>query len=482
MSTAAEDVKFCLKVMINKEKTKVLLAEADADLVDVLLSFLTLPLGTIVRILENHYGDEAPVLGSLTTLRKGLSVLDRAHFSAESIKQMLLNPVSSFEAEYRKLKLNIDDTQPPKYFMCEDGHRYSKIGMYHSGAGKCGCGKPLNKEISIKNAPETADNCDDDGGVFSLKTASFIITDDMRMVPNVAGSIMQTLKNLEITDTLGAELRNVTFGFNEVMDLLKGLFLAGTPLTDIIFKERQVNRFVKRKTESRIPLHNFEKEANSDSNPKGMILKFTVQKSTSKLLFAQAEEDFVCFIFSLLAIPLGGVASLLGGSSSVKNVDNLYWSVANIDGDKYLKIKDTKAMLLKPKVSHGYISKGHILPLEERAPSLYYCQDKNGSYLSHLDNGYRVSSYMSPGGDGKYVKGSRMYMVTDDLTVTPLCMSTTLSILNLLEIPLSDVKEVELHIGLEEALTMLKASLTSTNALTSLINLLSIKKCLKTEK
>ncbi|KAL6535896.1 hypothetical protein OROHE_012740 [Orobanche hederae] len=361
MSTAAEDVKFCLKVMINKEKTKVLLAEADGDLVDVLLSFLTLPLGTIVRILENHYGDEAPVLGSLTTLRKGLSVLDRAHFSAESSKQMLLNPAC--------------------------------------------------------------------GAVFSLKTASFIITDDMRMVPNVAGSIMLTLKNLEITDTLGAELRNVTFGFKE-----------------------------------------------------GMILKFTVQKSTSKLLFAQAEEDFVCFIFSLLAIPLGGVESLLGGSSSVKNVDNLYWSVANIDGDKYLKIKDTKAMLLKPKISHGYISKSHILPLKERAPSLYYCEDKNVPYLSHLDHGYPVSSYMSPCGEGKYVKGSRMYMVTDDLTVTPLCMSTTLSILNLLEIPLSDVKEVELHMGLEEALSMLKASLTSTNALTSLINLLSIKKRLKTEK
>ncbi|KAL6535891.1 hypothetical protein OROHE_012735 [Orobanche hederae] len=394
----------------------------------VLLSFLTLPLGTIVRILENHYGDEAPALGSLTTLRKGLSVLDRAHFSAESSKQMLLNPVSSFEAEYRKLKLNIDDTPPPKYFMCEDGHRYSsKISMYHSGAGKCGCGKLLNKEISIKNAPQTADTGDnDDVGVFSLKTASFIITDDMRMVPNVAGSIMQTLKNLEITDTLGAELRNVTFGFNEVMDLLKGLFLPGTPLTDIIFKERQVNRSVKRKTEYRIPLHNFEKEANSDSNPKGMILKFTVQKSTSKLLFAQAEEDFVCFIFSLLAIPLGGVESLLGGSSSVKNVDNLYWSVANIDGDKYLKIKDTKAMLLKPKVSHGYISKGHILPLEERAPSLIVKTKMDRICLT-------------------WIMGSRMYMVSHSIVYVDNPFYFELA-----GIPLSDVKEVELHMGFDE--------------------------------
>lgn len=45
----AEEVKFSLKVMINKEKTKVLFAESDSDFVDVLLSFLTLPLGSIVN-------------------------------------------------------------------------------------------------------------------------------------------------------------------------------------------------------------------------------------------------------------------------------------------------------------------------------------------------------------------------------------------------------------------------------------------------
>ncbi|KAK6157294.1 hypothetical protein DH2020_011542 [Rehmannia glutinosa] len=450
------EVKFSLKVMINKQKTKVLFAEADSDFVDVLLSFLTLPLGTIVRILEKHYGDEAPAIGSLTTLYKGLANLDSDHFLVESGKQMLLNPRNSFETECRKLKLNVDDTQPTKYFTCENWNcshlRISNIGMYY-GTIRCSCGKTLKNEI-IRESSQADDN--GDVGVFSIKTASFIICDDLRMVPNVAGSIMETLGNLEITDTLGAELRDVTFGFNEIMDLLKGSFLSGTPLSDIILDGRQ-SHSVKPKSEPGMLLHQIEKEATIDS--KKMILKVMVRKSTNKLLFAQAEEDFVDFLFSLLTIPLGGVECLLGSNTSLKNVDNLYTSLANINGDKYLKTKDTKTMLLKPKLPHGYISKNQIFPLtEESAPLLYYREPNFHfdvtEYLSPSDqrSGIQVSSFKTPKGEGNYVDGSRMYMVTDDLTVTPLCMTSSLSILNGLEIPLSDVKELEIHIGLEEVI------------------------------
>ncbi|KAK6157283.1 hypothetical protein DH2020_011531 [Rehmannia glutinosa] len=443
MSDAAEEVKFSLKVMVNKQKTKVLFAEADSDFADVLLSFLTLPLGTIVRIMYKHYGDKAPIIGSLTTLYNGLSNLDSVYFWTESGKQMLLNPRNSSETECRKLKLNVDDTQPAKYFTCEDWNcgypRYSNIGMYY-GTAICACGKTLKREINVDEFFQADGNCDD--GVFTIKTASFIICDDLRMAPNVAGSVMETLDNLGITDTLGAELMNVTFGFNEVMDLLKGSFLSWTPLTDIILNKGQID--------SAIPCHepgisfdNIEKESISDA--KKMTLKVVVQKSTNK-------------------------------------------SLANINDDKYLKTKYIETMLLKPKPPLGYVSKNQILPLtEEIAPFLYRCAGnfRDQDYLSTLDKrgsfGPQVSCVKSPKGEGNYVNGARMFMVTDDLTVTPLCMSSSLSILNGLEIPLSDVKELKLHIGLEEALSILKAFLTSTSALTiGLINPL-LKKELKLE-
>ena len=87
----AEEVKLHIKVVINKEEEKVLFAEAGSDFIDVLLSFLLLPLGTIVEVLEKHYGDETPVVGSLYSLYKGATNLDISHFEDELHKNDLFN-------------------------------------------------------------------------------------------------------------------------------------------------------------------------------------------------------------------------------------------------------------------------------------------------------------------------------------------------------------------------------------------------------
>ncbi|KAL8531521.1 hypothetical protein ACS0TY_008206 [Phlomoides rotata] len=142
--------------MLNKEKTKVLFAEAGSDFADVLLSFLTFPLGRIVKVLEKHYGDKAPVLGSITSLYKGLANLDTLHFSTSAAKQMLLHPKSLY---------------------------------YENSAGACSCGSLLNKEVVVHVH---------EGGGFTSKTASFIISDDLRMMPYTTGFV-STLTNLGIT-------------------------------------------------------------------------------------------------------------------------------------------------------------------------------------------------------------------------------------------------------------------------------------------
>jgi len=54
MATTQEDVQVSLKLVVNKETNKVLFAEAEKDFVNVLCSLLTLPLGTITRLVENE--------------------------------------------------------------------------------------------------------------------------------------------------------------------------------------------------------------------------------------------------------------------------------------------------------------------------------------------------------------------------------------------------------------------------------------------
>ncbi|MCH83500.1 DUF674 family protein [Trifolium medium] len=66
-----------------------------------------------------------------------------------------------------------------------------------------------------------------------------------------------------------------------------------------------------------------------------------------------------------------------------------------------------------------------------------------------------------------YVKGPRAYMATDDLVLTPWSPISAFHLINHLEIPLNDLKEKLVTIGVKECLSILKASLISTSALTN---------------
>ncbi|KAG6419577.1 hypothetical protein SASPL_121799 [Salvia splendens] len=386
----AEEVKLHIKVVINKEKKKVLFAEAGSDFTDVLLSFLLLPLGTTVEVLEKHYGDKAPVVGSLNTLYKGASNLDVVHFHGQYYKNCVIKS-THFESELCKLRLNIRGTQPTSSTSSESYE-----------------------------------------GVFTNGAASFIITDDLRVLPNVAGSIIETLSILGIAaeDMDDMETRNVTFGMNEIIGLLKESFVSSSLLTALIFPGTHGTQMIVA-TEEHVLLHQIDQKADVP-NIENMKLKVMLQKSTNRLLFAQADYDFINSLFATLVISLGRVEWYMGSDTGLKNIDNLHKSVVDHFHDKHLKYSCTKDSLIKPKSSEST------------------CFNKSEYGFMHLT----------------YVRAWTMYMVSDDLAVAPLGLTSGLSVINELKISLSDIKEVELQVGLEEVLSILKAALTSTTALT----------------
>lgn len=92
-ATTANGTKLSLKLMVHKEKKRVIFAEADANFVEFLFSFMTMPLGTIIRLLEQKFPDEkVKALGSVTNLYQSLLDLHETYFSSKS---MLLSPRSS---------------------------------------------------------------------------------------------------------------------------------------------------------------------------------------------------------------------------------------------------------------------------------------------------------------------------------------------------------------------------------------------------
>ncbi|KAG6416977.1 hypothetical protein SASPL_124418 [Salvia splendens] len=435
----SKNAEFSLKVMINKEKTKVLFVEASSHFTDILLSFLTLPLGRIIKVLHKHYGDETPTIGSLNSLYHSLANLDSPHFVTEGAKQTLLNPTSSFDVEIKQLKLDITDSPLNEYYKCSYcRYRLRRLSMCYDNVKWCEeCLRTIIIEQDEEMLPEGASG----DGVFTRDIASFIIFDDLQIFPNETG-LLGILSAVGVADMEKVEPIKVTFGFNEIMSLLKASLISKTPFSDVILcKAKGVKNFVIVGFEPETSLNQIETKHGPNSEK--MSLKVVIQKSTGKLLYAQGKEDFLDFLFSFLHIPFGGIEHLLAGKTCIKAIDNLYQSTTDLTDCKYFRSPDTKNRLIKPNVVHGCISDNYILPLtQETLPDEYR-------------KFFRYSSAKFPNGKGSYLKGPKsMYLMSKKWK----CKS-----------------DFETNLSVQ-GLSILKASITSTSTLSdALLNNISVK-------
>ncbi|KAK2972226.1 hypothetical protein RJ640_014284 [Escallonia rubra] len=449
-----------LKILVDKAQNKVLFAEAGEEFVDILLSFLTLPLGTIVRLLSMPSDSSQLEFGSLSTLYQSVSALQTKHFWTKVGKDMLLNPRNSAAAQCQKLKIDIDDTARTKYFMCPD-----MLNDKHAGSPllstledvKCTCGSLMNTQMELVASDVRLQ--ESTSGVFVTETASFIITDDLQIMPNLLGTTVALLSTHGKTDTKVLEERTLKVGVEEVLNLLRGSLLSKTPLTDLVRQGPFSCNIVKSDTGKYLP----RITDSINTNCRRMAVKVLVQKSTKKALLAQVEEEFVDFLFSFLTIPLGSVVSLLGGECSLRSINNLYNSIRSLDGERHIKSQDLKDMLLEPMLAQKFLCKNQILPIREvEAPTLYCVFNGPHSYLIDKRKNspfLRCSQVIcidpkNPTGGttvvGGFIKGPVTFMVTDDLTVTPFSSLSVISALDRLNIPLGDVEEREMSIGMEE--------------------------------
>jgi hypothetical protein len=197
-----------IKVLVDKEKSKVLFAEAAKDFVDVLFSFLTLPLGTIARLVAAESNIEAVKFGSISSLYQSVANLDEQCLWNQTCKEMLLRPRNSMDGYCRKLKLNIDETECLPYFFCEDNTcKVNHICLSIFRNQKCICGKLL------KNVFRTPIFATEDG--FVKETMTFIISDDLFVMPNLLGTSINLLNKLGVNDINTFEKQTVIIGKKE---------------------------------------------------------------------------------------------------------------------------------------------------------------------------------------------------------------------------------------------------------------------------
>lgn len=182
---------FSLRLLVDKKKNKVVLAEAGKEFVDVLFSFLTLPMGTVVRLVEkyqqNHIS-EATMIGCFNNLYKSVLDIGTANFMKEACKDMLLYPRSVMENQRKRLKLNIDDIEVLKYYMCPKTNYWSSCNFYsYFSSSRCHCGELMSKEF--KPNPRVTNE-----EIFVSHKPLFTITDNLKVGFTSISLTLKTLK------------------------------------------------------------------------------------------------------------------------------------------------------------------------------------------------------------------------------------------------------------------------------------------------
>ncbi|KAM3704478.1 hypothetical protein ACB098_03G006500 [Castanea mollissima] len=240
-----------------------------------------------------------------------------------------------------------------------------------------------------------------------------------------------------------------------------------------------------------------------ESKETNVSLKLLIDTESHRVLFAEADKNFIDFLFHILALPVGTFIALLTKQGMVGSLGNIYESIENLN-ITYLQPNLNKETLLKPKVHipGGGTGVPLLLPNVESSSSslkFYKCAgsdrpcvivvgnqsnnckdyvaDDNRAIcpscekvMSHELNfvpSPRATNAGSSSSEEGYVKGVVSYMVMDDLVVKPMSTISSITLLNSFNVKdLGALEEKVIHLGIDEGVKLLKASLRSKNVLT----------------
>ncbi|KAK8966039.1 hypothetical protein KSP40_PGU018708 [Platanthera guangdongensis] len=214
---------------------------------------------------------------------------------------------------------------------------------------------------------------------------------------------------------------------------------------------------------------------------KKITLKLLIDAGNKKVLFAEAEKDFVDFMLSLLLLPLGSVINLVTPQNMLGSIAKLYQSVENIN-DTYLVANLKKSTLLHPTALPGaspLLMTGTLAtpqPKKTHYCTRCQCQENISDRNTCTSCGYNVNFGAENEEEG-FVKGAVIYMITDDLEVAPMSAISSITLINRFNMK-KDLwlEEKTVDVGKEEGIALLAASLQSVTALTDVFLNSSTKK------
>ncbi|CAL8125211.1 unnamed protein product [Prunus armeniaca] len=223
-----------MKLLVDSTRGKVLFAEASKDVVDFLFTLLSLPVGTVIRLLSKD-----GMVGSLGKLYESVENLDDTYLQPNLNKDMLLEPKATVAgANILPLLTNNNvDSKAKKLYMCQycSSRRISDV----SGTPCPGCDDSMYSEVTYVSpaAPATVARPSEGGYVKGVVT--YMVMDDLEVKPMSTISSIAMLNKFNVKEVGALEEKVVNLGMEEGLKLLKASLETSTVLTKVFLGNKK---------------------------------------------------------------------------------------------------------------------------------------------------------------------------------------------------------------------------------------------------
>ncbi|KAM5583403.1 hypothetical protein ABKV19_003349 [Rosa sericea] len=450
-----------LKALVDKKRNRVIFVEADNDFIDVLFSFLTLPMGKIVRLARDH--STQLEIGCMNKLYQSIEKLDVQVFRSNACRDMLLLPRCAAYSYCKNLKLKIiDDAEPT--FRCSGV--YCLWWSYFAAVRCPSCSSAITSQVDLP-VDEFL------GGAFVKEGARVIITDDLQVIPPLSAASISLFTKLGATNSNTTEELTFNIGVEQVLNLLVSSFVSKTPFTETLLKPNPVPKLGYVNLSQGKCIESQMSGASINEEKESISVKLIVSKSKNVVCYAEVREDFVNLIFSFLTLPLGFILKQMLDSPWKGCIDQLCKGVLDFD-EQFFRTNYHKELLCNPKLVPGFSYENNLLGIEEAVSYMYGNKWVPDRSLIPSNESWKALKFLDPKSHGNkdyngrgFLKEPTIFIVTDNLDVRRVSPIFQLSVLNDLKVHFTDVEDRTVHVGKNEALRLLVASVVSDSVLTN---------------
>ncbi|KAL3521032.1 hypothetical protein ACH5RR_019181 [Cinchona calisaya] len=227
--------KVSLKLLIDTKTRRVLFAEADKTTVDFLFDILSLPVGTVIRLLSKQ-----GMVGCLENLYKSVENLNETFIQPNQTKDTLLKPRSGFGVCSSSIPLlSITDNEPSQKLFYTCHNAYCHYVAEDPRATCTGCRSIMSTKMTYVNPPPAAtkQNGENDEGGFVKGVVTYMVMDDLEVKPMSTISSIALLNKFSIKEVGALEEKVVDLGMDEALKLIKTSLESKTVLTNVFLKK-----------------------------------------------------------------------------------------------------------------------------------------------------------------------------------------------------------------------------------------------------